>query len=300
MLVLLLVGVVIYAGYIATTVANLSTNPSDLAMLNGDAAGRVNVLVLGDGDPGHAGEKLTDTMMVLSLDPATKRVAQISIPRDLRVAIPGYGSAKINSANAVGGVSLAEQVVSNTLGIPINYYVQTNFTGLKQLVDAVGGLDIDVKTRLYDSEYPCDNNQYKSCGLDIEPGLQHLDGARVLQYARCRKGTCGNDFGRAARQQEVLDLVKTKVVRWDVLLNPAKLRLIGQAVHSGIATDMGPVQMAQFGYEWQAASKNQPIHLVLSTSPGGYLMSAGGSSDLLPIGGDFSAIDERVQNIFAH
>jgi LCP family protein required for cell wall assembly len=287
-----------YAAYIVQGVAKISTNPVSLSGLAGDENGRTNILVLGVGDPGHAGEKLSDTMMVLSLDTHTKRVAQISVPRDLRVDIPGYGSSKINAANAYGGVGLAEQTVSNTLGIPIHYYVQTDFTGLKQLVDAVGGVDVNVKERLADPEYPCDDNQYKVCGLDIEPGMTHMNGTLALQYARCRKGTCGNDFGRAARQQEVMNLVRDKVVRWDLLLNPAKLTPVISAVRTGIQTDMGAVQMLELARDWQAAQKNRPVNLVLSTSDGGYLRDAPGSSDLVPIDGDFSAISDRVKNIF--
>lgn len=289
----------IYAGYITSIVAKISTKPLDLTGLAADDNGRTNILVLGIGDPGHAGENLSDTIMVLSYDAHTKRVAQVSVPRDLRVPIPGYGSAKINQANADGGPALAEQTASNTLGIPINYYVKTDFTGLKQIVDAVGGIDVNVKDRLYDPEYPCDNDQYKVCGLDIEPGLQHMDGTKALEYVRCRKGTCGNDFGRAARQQEVLSLVRAKAVSWQVLVNPAKLIPIVTAVRDNVETDMGALQLGEFAKDWQDASKNQPVSLVLSTSPGGYLVSAGSSSDLLPQGGDFSQIQAAVQGIFS-
>ncbi|MDB5178949.1 MAG: putative LytR family transcriptional protein [Patescibacteria group bacterium] len=293
---LIVLGAVGYGAYIASSVAKISTNPLQLTGLASDLNGRTNVLVLGIGDPGHAAEKLSDTMMVVSLDAHSKKVTQISIPRDLRVDIPGYGKGKINSANAYGGTPLAEQVVSNTLGISIHYYVKTNFSGLRQMVDAVGGIDVNVKDRLYDPEYPCDANESKSCGLDIQPGLQHMDGTRALQYARCRKGTCGDDFGRAARQQEVLNLVRDKVVRWDVLLNPARLTPVVTAVHSGISTDMGAVQMLQFAQGWQAAKQNEPRNFVLSTSTEGLLRNGGGS-DLVPVEGDFSAVQAKVQEL---
>jgi LCP family protein required for cell wall assembly len=297
-LLLMVLGAIGYVGYIGYNVAKISTKPLQLSGLTTDPAGRVNILVLGIGDPGHEGGKLSDSMMVISVDTKTKKVAQISIPRDLQVKIPGYGYSKINAANAYGGTELAEQVVADTLGIPIHYYVQTDFTGLRQLVDSVGGIDVNVKDRLYDSEYPCDDNQYKSCGLDIEPGPQHMDGTLALQYARCRKGTCGNDFGRAERQQEVLNLVREKVVHWQVLVNPAKLTPVVLAVRSGLQTDMSAVQLLEFGKYWQDAQKNQPVSLVLSTASGGYLIDDPSSSNLLPAGGDFSAIQERVQDIF--
>ena len=289
-----------YAVFIAVDVARISTKPFQLSGLSTDSSGRVNVLVLGVGDPGHAGELLSDTMMVISLDTRDNRIAQISVPRDLRVDIPGYGIGKINAADAEGGTSLSEQTVSNTLGIPINYYALTDFTGMSNLVDAVGGLNVDVTQALVDPEYPCANNQYAVCGVDIQPGMQHMDGARVLEYVRCRKGTCGNDFGRAARQQQVLNLIRQKVLTGSVILDPFKLTPIISAVRTGIQTDMSAVQLAEFAAYWQASEKNQPIEVVLSTSSGGYLEDAPGSSDLLPIGGSFTAIQNYVGNIFSN
>ena len=295
MLILLVTG---YVVLIARNVASISTNPSGLAGLTTDGSGRTNILILGQGDPGHDGAGLTDTMMVLSLNPSTKQVAQISVPRDLRVNIDGYGYGKINAANAEGGAALAEKTVSETLGIPINYYVTTNFSGLQSIVDAVGGLDVNVKTALIDTEYPCADNQYKVCGLNIQPGLQHMDGARVLEYTRCRKGTCGNDFGRAARQQKVLSLLRQKVVRWQTMANPFAVAPLTGALRTTLSTNMDGFQLAQMALDWQSAQKNNPINLVLSTQTGGYLTSAGASSDLLPVGGSFSVIQDRVQNIF--
>lgn len=296
---LFLVAVLAYAAYIATIVVKISTNSLQIGPLASDAAGRTNVLVLGVGDPGHAGENLSDIMMILSLDGPAHRLAQISIPRDLRVAIPGFGYNKINAANAFGGVDLAKRTVSDTFGLPINYYVKTDFSGLKDLVDAVGGVDVMVKQRLVDPEYPCDDNQYKVCGLDIEPGLQHMDGTVVLQYVRCRKGTCGNDFGRAVRQQELLALLRPKLMDPHLLLSPVKLKLLADATEKGIKTDLGLFQILELANSWRVDSTNKPVNLVLSTGTGGYLRSdPSGSSDLLPIGGDFSAISDKIKTIF--
>lgn len=297
-LLIVLAGALCYALYIASIVAKISTQPFDMTPLSRDSSGRTNVLIMGMSDPGHAGEGLTDTMMVLSYDIPGRRVAQISIPRDLRVKIPDFGYAKINSANVHGGTTAAEQTVSNTLGIPINYFVQTDFSGLVGLVDAVGGIDVNVKYRLVDTEYPCDDNQYKSCGLDIRPGQQHMDGALALKYVRCRKGTCGDDFGRAERQQEVIGLVRDKMVKWQNLVNPVVLIPLVDALRQSLKTDMGAVQLLQLADGWQKAKANQPVNLVLSTSPGGYLRNGAGSSDLLPLDGTFEAIQDRMKNIF--
>jgi LCP family protein required for cell wall assembly len=296
---LLILAAVAYAGYLVSIVAKISTNSWQVAGLSADSSGRTNMLVLGVGDPGHAGENLSDTMMVVSLDSATHRISEFSIPRDLRVQIPGYGYSKINAANAYGGEVLAEHVVSNTLNTQIDYYVQTDFTGLRDIVDAVGGLDVSVTSRLVDTEYPCDNNQYAVCGLDIEPGLQHMDGARVLQYVRCRKGTCGNDFGRAARQQQIISLLKPKVLDPSLLLHPNKLTQLTTAIQKSLKTNLGLVELLEVANRFRTDYANQPATFVLSTAPGGLLKGdPAGSSDLLPIGGDYSAIADKFKNLF--
>lgn len=288
-----------YTIYLAVSLSRISTNPLGLSGLAIDPAGRTNVLVLGVGDEGHSGKGLSDTMMLMIMDDTLGRVAQVSIPRDLQVNIPDYGIAKVNAAHAFGGPALAKTVVGETLGTSVPYYVRTNFTGLKSIVDVAGGLDITVKERLYDSQYPCDDDQYKVCGLAIEPGKQHMDGSRVLQYVRCRKGTCGNDFGRSARQQEVLNLLKDKIVAPSMLLNPVKLMALATAMRQFVETDMGAVQLLQFASQWKNFSDKQPsVQLVLSTSADGLLRSTG-SGYLVPQAGDFSVIDYRIDHIFS-
>lgn len=127
-----------------------------------------------------------------------------------------------------------------------------------------------------------------------------MNGARVLQYVRCRKGTCGNDFGRAARQQDIITLLRPKVTDPALLLHPYQLKTLVSAVQKGINTNLGLAQLVELVLSWKQAANNQSVNLVLSTAPGGYLRSdPAGSSDLLPVGGDFSAISARVQDIFA-
>ena len=230
LLFLLIAGGAIFA-YLATRAGKISTNPFNFSTkLKGEDEGRVNILLLGVGDPGHDGETLADTNMVVSLDTKNNKVALISIPRDTKVSIPGEGYHKINNAHALGelkkppqGIELAQKTVEDTLDIPIHYYVRANFSGLKQAVDAVGGIDIDVKEALNDPEYPCDKNEWKSCGFKLKAGPTHMDGATALKYARCRKANCGDDFGRALRQQEVLRKVQEKAGSMETLSDPKKL-----------------------------------------------------------------------------
>jgi LCP family protein required for cell wall assembly len=296
--ILAIIGVALVVGIIIIwqNLAKLSINPLDFGPLSSDN-GRTNILVMGIGDPGHAGENLSDTMMVISLDHSGKQVAMISLPRDLRVNVPGYGFNKINTANSLGGPQLAEQTVSNTLGIPIQYYIKTDFTGLKQAIDAVGGIDVTVTERLTDPEYPCAANEGIACGIDIKPGTYHMDGTLALQYARCRKGTCGNDFGRAARQQDVIQKLRDKIVSPGFYLNPAADTALLAAISNNSQTDLSVNDMAKVGWEMKHATRT--VSAVFSTAPGGYLRGdPAGSSDLLPTGGSFGAIQDYVANVF--
>lgn len=289
-----------FAGWFGLrTLRGISSNPYDLSGLSADTNGRTNVLILGKGDPGHAGQELSDSIMVVSFNKQTKQVATISIPRDTEANIPGYGYRKINNANALGGSKLATQTVSGLLDIPIDYTIETNFTGLKQLVDAAGGLDVNVKESLIDREYPCTYNEYLSCGINIQPGLQHMDGAKVLEYTRCRKGTCGNDFGRAERQQEVIALLMAELVRPRIWLNPLSATAISSALRTGLETDMSGPNMIRLARAW-SHRVGEPIRWVLSTAPGGLLTSGGSSSNLVPVGGDYTVIQQQAQSIFTN
>lgn len=299
LLALLLVVIVAMTWFGARTLSGISSRPFDVSGLSADGSGRTNVLILGKGDPGHAGQELSDSIMVVSFNRTTKQVATIGIPRDTEANIPGYGYRKINNAHALGGSELATQTVSGLLDVPIDYTIVTNFTGLKQLVDAVGGFDVDVKEALVDAEYPCADNEWLSCGINIQPGLQHMDGARVLEYTRCRKGTCGNDFGRAQRQQEVIALIMGELVQPSLWLNPVRATAVSNALRTGMDTNLSGPNMVRLAWFW-SRKVGDPISWVLSTTPGGLLKSSSASTNLVPIGGDYIDIQQQAQNIFTN
>lgn len=293
--------------YMFTHVSKISSNPFAIGKLKGEADGRINILLLGIGDPGHAGETLADTNMVISINTRTNEVAMISIPRDTRVQIPGFGYNKINQAHADGfrakgdrgGIDLARQTVGNTLDLPIHYYVRANFSGLKQVVDAVGGVDINVREALYDPEFPCDKNQYRSCGFKLKAGQQHMDGTTALKYARCRKGNCGDDFGRALRQQEVLQAVRNKALSSETLTNPGKINPLMEAVSNNIKTDLSINNITRLIDMSKKIDQSKTINVVFSTKPNGFLKQSNSSSDLVPVDGTFTAIQDFVKNIFS-
>lgn len=296
------VGVIIVAvvAFVMFNLFKVTGNPFSFGALKGERDGRVNIMLLGVGDPGHAGENLSDTNIILSIDTRNNQVAIISIPRDLRVKIPEYGYSKINNAHAQGGVKGAKQVYEESFGVPIHYYVKANFSGLKQVVDAVGGVDVENKTMLYDPEYPCDNNQYRACGFKLAAGKHHLDGKTALKYVRCRKGTCGDDFGRAERQQQVMESIRSRATSAGVVANPVALGKLVDAAGKNIETDLSVNNLLRLNQLTKDADPSKVIRIVFNIEPGGFLVSSGTSSDLVPEAGDFSEIKAFVKEVFKY
>jgi len=196
-----------------TTLVQPTQQPGILAPLAIGApaasGGPVNVLLLGiDRRPGEGGPARMDAIIIARLDPQQRRVALLSLPRDLMVSIPGFGQARINAASVYGelypqlggGAVSARNTVSQLLGIPIDYVVHIDFQGFIKAVDAVGGVTIDVPTELYDSQYPTMDYGYTT--VHFLPGPQHMDGETALKYARVRH--MDSDFERIKRQQQVI------------------------------------------------------------------------------------------------
>jgi LCP family protein required for cell wall assembly len=162
----------------------------------------------------------TDTILLFYLDPETQRAAMLSIPRDLYVDIPGHDQNRINTAYAygerdgTGGLALARQTVSATLGIPVDHAVLIDFTVFVTVVDAIGGIDVDVPYDIHDPTYPDSGIGYDP--FYISAGSHHLDGATALKYARTR-ATVGGDFDRTARQRQVVMAVRNQVLSLDLL-----------------------------------------------------------------------------------
>lgn len=277
----------------------------DLNKLKGEGEGRVNILLLGVGDPNHAGADLTDTMMVVSLDPRTNDVAMLSVPRDLYVKIPGYGYDKINAAHSHGemkqkgsGPELSKKTVSETLDIPIHYFVRIDFFGLKKAVDTVGGIDVEVEKDLVDPYYPCEKNENLKCVFRIKKGLVHMDGATALKYARSRETT--SDFDRAKRQQQVLVALRDKALQLQTVSNPAKISALIDVFGSHVATDLQLWEMNKLMEFSKKIDPSKIINKVLDNSSNGYLIdgNVNGAYVLKPRTGNFKAIQAFVRSIF--
>ena len=175
----------------------------------------------------------TDTLLLLVADRATPRLALVGIPRDLWVSIPGHGQERINVAYQAGGSGTAKQTVSNVLGQRVDRYLVIGLQGVRDIVDAVGGIDINVPQAIRDDQYPTDD--YGVISINIPAGPQHMDGETALQYARTRHQD--SDFGRIGRQQQVLGAVRS------ALMNPVnwpRLPAVALAVQRAVSTDMSP------------------------------------------------------------
>ena len=178
----------------------------------------------------------SDTMMLAFLNLSEKSVSLLSIPRDSYVQIPGYGKNKINAAFSAGGISLARETVEYLLGIKIDDYVVVDFNGFIELVDALGGIEVNV-------EYSMSNwNE----GIDIYPGLQTLNGHDALGYVRYRGGDV-TDYDRIAHQQEFIGLVLDKLLSFSSVTKIAEL--VGIAINN-VETDLTPIEaldLAKYG-----------------------------------------------------
>jgi polyisoprenyl-teichoic acid--peptidoglycan teichoic acid transferase len=170
--------------------------------------GFVRILVLGEDNTSKMrrnGRGLSDTIMVIAVDLDAKTVRAISVPRDSRVEIAGHGFQKINSANVFGGPEFARQTVQAVLGVPIDYYIKTNIPGLKNTVDMVGGVGIDVEKDMHYTD------RRGGLYINLKKGFRHLDGDKALQYVRFRHDKLG-DITRMERQQKFLRALSRQIV----------------------------------------------------------------------------------------
>jgi LCP family protein required for cell wall assembly len=167
----------------------------------------VNILLLGSDEAPHRFGHRTDTIMILSIHPDSKRVTILSIPRDLFVYIPGWRVDRINVADTFGGIEMVYQTILYNFGIEIDYWVRANFKGFVEAVNHLGGINVKVGSYLYDE---CGGVYY-----EYYPGTYSMDGQTALCYVRMRKTT--SDFHRILRQQEVLQAVFQKVLSLDGL-----------------------------------------------------------------------------------
>jgi LCP family protein required for cell wall assembly len=229
--------------------------------LKGEQNGRVNILLAGNSadDPGHPGGNLTDSIMILSIDTKNNNGYMLSIPRDLYVKIPGNGSGKINSVYpagekdnfsedgyAEGGMGLLEKVIEDNLGITSNYYALVNYNALRDAVNSVDGVEVDITSDdprgLYDPSR--DYSAPKAILVKLSNGKHKLNGQQALNLARARgdaRGSYGyanSDFTRTENQRKLILALRSKATSAGVLTNPLKLGKLFDSVGANVKTDL--------------------------------------------------------------
>jgi len=292
--------------------------------------GRVNVLIAGDSadrTDGQAGGQLTDSIMVLSIDTHNNTAFMLSIPRDLWVPLPSNNSLgthqKINSAHEItnfnqagypqGGMGALEYVIQQNLGIPINYYALVNYSAFRDLVDALGGITVDIESPdprgLYDPQpYP------GSKAFKLANGVQTLNGVQALNLARARGeanhsyGFPQSDFTRTQHQRQMVLAIKDKASSTAVIANPFKVGSLLDAVGNNVTTDLKLNEIETLYSltkkinDANIASDNINTLNGANTTLLANYTSPSGESALKPAAGldDFSAIQKALRKLFSN
>jgi LCP family protein required for cell wall assembly len=290
--------------------------PSTDKQLQGEENDRINILLIGMGGEGHDGAYLADTIILASLKPSTKQVSLIAIPRDMQVPLAEAGWRKVNNINAFaeaavpgsGGQATIESL-SKLLDINIDYYIRADFEGFKNVIDEIGGIQVNVENTFDDYAYPIlgqeDNPNYYARyeHLHLDQGLQTMNGSLALKYSRSRhaSGLEGSDFARARRQQLVLAAVKEKLLSKQTLLNPVTIGKLINEFNKNISTNLEVWEMLKLWNLFKDVKKDEIINKGLSDAPDGLLVStisSEGAYILVPVSGNFTQIKNFIRDIF--
>lgn len=211
------------------------------------AKDKATIMIMGvderDDDVGRS-----DTLMIASIDPKTNQASLLSVPRDTRVKIKGHGFDKINAAYAYGKERLSQDTVENLLGVSIDHYIIINTKSFKKIIDAIGGIDIDVPKRMH-YEDPWDDDG--GLIIDFQPGMQHMDGAKAVTYVRYRDEE--GDLGRIRRQQDFVRACMEKIVSPSII---PKLPAVIKEVMDSIETDLSFRQLLEFAGTLKESKNN--------------------------------------------
>ena len=222
--------------------------------LQGEIEGQINILLLGYGGVGHDGPYLTDSMILASINPSTKQILLTSVPRDLKWISPKGNPEKINQAYSDGfiqkynpdqGGAFATAAVSKVSGLDIPYYAALDFSGFVKAIDRISGVDVNVEQSFTDFTYPNDATNGFLPPQTFKKGLQHMNGARALIFARSRhaEGPEGSDFARSKRQEKIIDAFKTKVKNLGLLSNASAINDLSGILADHFHTNIEPVEL---------------------------------------------------------
>ncbi len=256
--------------------------PSGLTPDPWDGASRVNILIIGlDSNDWRAGDGAprSDTMILFTLDPVTGSAGMVSIPRDLWINIPGFNYGKINTAYQLGesfklpdgGPGLVMKTVEHFLGVPVHYYAQIDFAAFEYFIDEIDGVKVDVPQEIVIDIYGDDRGR-----IHLKPGIQTLNGAYALAYARARH-TEGGDFDRAQRQQQIIVSIQKRLLKYDMIPTLiAKGPALYAELSSGINTNLSLDEVFQLAWAVQSIDPDEILsgiigseYVTLSKSPDG-------------------------------
>ncbi|OEF99290.1 hypothetical protein BHF71_09205 [Vulcanibacillus modesticaldus] len=208
------------------------------------------VVLVGQDYRPQTGSRNTDALIIGIFNPTTYKVSLLSIPRDFKVEVPGYGVGKINGVYAKGGPQLLMDTLSEYFGIPINYYVKIDFKGFEMVIDELGGIEVDVERDMYYYSEADNTN------INLKKGLQILDGKQALDYARFRKSSNGkdsNDFERNERHQKI---IKAFVDKLASIGGVTSIFDILEIVGDHIKTNLTPKDMKEIFWKYKRISKD--------------------------------------------
>ena len=229
--------------------SSLLDKPVEKAIDDGllTAKDKSTIMIMGiderDDDVGRS-----DTLMIASLDPKKNQASLLSVPRDTRVKIKGHGFDKINAAYAYGHEQLSQNTVENLLGVNIDHYIIINSKSFKKIIDAIGGIDINVPKRMH-YEDPWDDDG--GLVIDFQPGMQHMDGAKAITYVRYRDEE--GDLGRIRRQQDFMKACMDKLVSPSII---PQLPTVIKEVIGSIKTDLSLRQLLEFAGTLKESKNN--------------------------------------------
>jgi LCP family protein required for cell wall assembly len=282
----------------------------DINKLKGEGDGRINILLLGNGGPGHEGPDLTDTILLASVDPINHNTALLSVPRDLWVKIPGDGYQKINAAYVYGkqqargktesqkdeaGLALLDKTLEPILGVPIHYHAVVDFAAFKQTVNAIGGVTFNVPETLYDPTIAWENHGNSYIAMK---GAQTFNGDKALLYARSRETS--SDFARGERQRQLMVAIKDKTFSLGTFSNPVKVSNLLSSLGNNVYTDFSLDDMTRL-YKIMGKIPSKNINSIDLVTPPHNLLTTGnmnGLSIVQPRAGlfNYDAIQNYVRN----
>lgn len=268
-----------------------------------DKGGRTNILLLGVGDKDHAGASLTDSIIIASIEPATRSIVFLSLPRDLYlVGSDQAPDARINafyanvrnrliregasaSGASIAAMNILRQELGSKLGAQIHGVIKVDFTAFSEIVDAFGGVEIDVAESLTDYTYPLKEGVVGT--FSLPQGLQRLDGDTALQYARSRHST--SDFDRSRRQQQILGALLEQVKNQNPLENLGLARAVLGVIEKHAEWTLSSGDLVALASSVLTVPRERIASMHLSTAVGGDYSDAERGGFVLPPAEDIGA-----------